>query len=168
MSVKLCFLTGDFPDSFYEMAVATREIQELAGDARDFDKVKWIKRNCKYPADPPAELRAYQDALYEIPQEYQHQLMPEPTFRVNVIQFTELQLPGTTSTLIEYAAKNCFSEHECEDNSARRRFFSGCWTLLTILEWNTKVRLPGGAGHVSNFARRQKAIDEDEAEADDD
>ena len=85
---------------------ATREIQDLSGDARDFDRVKWIKQNRKYPADPPAELRAYQDSLYEIPQEYHNQLVPEPTF--NIIQFTELKLPRTTSTLIEYAAKNCF------------------------------------------------------------
>ena len=207
---------------------ATREIQDLSGNACDFDKVKQIKQNCKYPADPPAELRAYQDSLYEIPQEYQLQLLPEPTF--NIIQFTKLKLPGTTSTLIEYATKNCFSEHEptedksclanhnlpsrifvnnaksafgqaildgaksiddphykggflplwtvaywgamhgivedqkiwqqvlqwlkqCEDNSARRKFFSECWTLLTILEWNMKICLPGGAGPASNFAQ---------------
>ena len=48
---------------------ARREIQDLSGDAHDFDKVNWIKRNRKYPADPPTELRAYQDSLYEIPQE---------------------------------------------------------------------------------------------------
>ena len=79
--VQLCFPTAllncaDLPDSFYEMT-ATREIQDLSGDARDFDKANWIKRNRKYPADPPAELRAYQDSLYEIPQEYQCQLIPE-------------------------------------------------------------------------------------------
>jgi hypothetical protein len=27
------------------------------GDARDFERVKWIKQNRKYRADPPAELR---------------------------------------------------------------------------------------------------------------
>ena len=51
---------------------ATREIQDLSGDARDFDEANWIKRNCKYPADPPAELRAYQDSLYEIPQDSEY------------------------------------------------------------------------------------------------
>jgi hypothetical protein len=33
---------ADFPDSFYEMA-ATREIQDLSGNAHDFDRAKWIK-----------------------------------------------------------------------------------------------------------------------------
>ena len=33
--------------------IATREIQDFSGDARDFDKSKWIKQNRKYPADPP-------------------------------------------------------------------------------------------------------------------
>ena len=40
---------------------ATREILDLTGDARHFNKPKWIKQNRKYPADPPAELRAYRD-----------------------------------------------------------------------------------------------------------
>jgi hypothetical protein len=208
----------------FEMT-ATRKI-DLSGDARNFDKPKWIKQNREYPANPPAELRAYRDSLYEIPQKYR--LIPEPS--LNIIEFTELKLPGTTSTLIEYAANNSFSENEptedigClanrnlpsrifvnnvksafgqaildgaksiddphykggflplwtvaywdtaheivedqkiwqqvlqwlkqrDDNSTRRRFFSECWTLLTILEWNTKIRLPGGAGPVSNFAQ---------------
>ena len=92
--VQLCFPTAasDFLDLLY--------------------KVKWIKhwQNRQHPADPPAELRAYLDYLYEIPQEYQHQLIPEPTF--NIIKFTELKLPGTTSTSIEYTAKNRFLEHK--------------------------------------------------------
>jgi hypothetical protein len=46
-------------------------------------------------------------SLYESPQKYQHQLIPEPTF--NIIEFTELKLPGTTSTLIEHAATNVSS-----------------------------------------------------------
>ena len=205
---------------------ATREILDLTGDARHFNKPKWIKQNRKYPADPPAELRAYRDSLYEIPQKYQHQLIPEPTF--NIIEFTELKLPGTTSILIGHAAKNCFSEYkptedisclanrnlpsrifvnnaksdqaildgansiddphykggflplwtvaywdtmhgivedqkiwrqvlqwlkEQDDNSAWKRFFNECWTLLTTLEWNTKICLPGGAGPVSHLAQ---------------
>src|SRR5271168_6048 len=77
------------------------------GDAHHFNKPKWIKQNRKYPADPPTELRAYRDSLYEIPQKYQHQVIPEPTF--NIIEFTELKLPGTTSTLIEHAATNVSS-----------------------------------------------------------
>ena len=90
---------------------ATREIQDFSSDARDFDKQEWIKQNRKYPADPLAELRAYRDYLYEIPQKYRYHLIPERTF--NIIEFTELKLPGTTSTLIEYAAKNCFSSLSC-------------------------------------------------------
>ena len=99
-----------FPLLIFRPHFTTREIQDFSGDAGDFNKQKWIKQNCKYPADPPAELRAYRDSLYEIPQKYQYHLIPERTF--NIIEFTELKLPGTTSTLIEYIAKNCFSEHE--------------------------------------------------------
>ena len=41
----------------------------MTGDALDFDKSKWIKQNRKYPADPPAELRASWNTIsYEIPQ----------------------------------------------------------------------------------------------------
>jgi hypothetical protein len=50
------------------------------------------------------------DSLNGILQKYQIQLIPEPT--LNIIEFTELKLPRTSSTLIEYAAKKCFSEHE--------------------------------------------------------
>ena len=63
-------LRADFLDSFH---YATREIQDFSGDAGDasscdFDKPKWIKQNCKYPAasEPPAELRDYRNFLYEI------------------------------------------------------------------------------------------------------
>lgn len=89
---------------------ATRYVEDLSGDARDFNKAKWIRQNRKYPADPPAELLAYKDTLYEIPRQYQLLLIPNLT--LNIIQFTELKLPETTSTLIEYAAKNSFSEQE--------------------------------------------------------
>ena len=208
---------------------ATRYVEDLSGDARDFNKAKWIRQNRKYPADPPAELLAYKDTLYEIPRQYQLLLIPNLT--LNIIQFTELKLPETTSTLIEYAAKNSFSEQEAtedtsclanrnlpsrtfvnnaklafgqamldgarsiddpyykggllplwtvqywntmhnilddqktwqkalqwlkqhdEDNSARRRIFNECWTLLSFLQWNTSICLPGGAGPVTDLAQ---------------
>jgi hypothetical protein len=90
------------------MAATRNYVQDLSGDARDFIKANWIRQNLKYPVNPPAELQAYQDTLYKIPRQYQLLLIPDLTF--NVIQFTELKLPETCSTLIEYAAKNCFSE----------------------------------------------------------
>ena len=94
---------------------ATRYVEDLSGDARDFNKAKWIRQNRKYPADPPAELLAYKDTLYEIPRQYQLLLIPNLT--LNIIQFTELKLPKT-STLIEYVAEICFLEQdETEDIS---------------------------------------------------
>ena len=45
------------------------------------------KENRKYPADPPVDLQAYRDSLYEIPQKYQHHLIP-----FNFIKFTKLEL----------------------------------------------------------------------------
>ena len=68
----------------------TSETLDLSGDACDFDKPKWIKQNRKYPIDPPADLRAYHDSLYEIPLKYQHRLIPPSS---NIIEFTELKLP---------------------------------------------------------------------------
>ena len=35
---------------------------------------------------------------------------------LNIIQFAELKLPEITSTLIEYAAKNCFMEHDVTED----------------------------------------------------
>ena len=51
---KLLFnfaLPLDFPEL---ITTATREILDLSGDARHFNKPKWIKQNRKYPADPSA------------------------------------------------------------------------------------------------------------------
>jgi hypothetical protein len=72
---------------------ATRETQleDLSGDARDFHKRKWIKQNRRYPADPPAELLAYKDSLYDIPQKYQLQLIPEPALII-----ISLNLPSSS------------------------------------------------------------------------
>jgi hypothetical protein len=115
-----------FPDSFYEMAATRDVIQDLSGNARDFDKAKWICQNRKYPADPPAELQAYQDTLYEIPQ---LQLTPDPT--LSIVQFTELKLPDTTSILIGYAAKICFSEYDVtEDISCLANRNLPSWTFV--------------------------------------
>ena len=49
--VQLCFATPDFPELI--MMAATRA-SEILGDARHFNKPKWIKQNRKYPADPSA------------------------------------------------------------------------------------------------------------------
>ena len=35
---------------------------------------------------------------------------------LDIIQFTELKLLETTSTLIEYAAKNCFMQHDVTED----------------------------------------------------
>jgi hypothetical protein len=79
----------------------------FSNDARDFDKPKWVKQNRKYPIDPPAELLAYHDSLCEISQKYQYRLQViPPTF--NIIEFTELKLPKTTSTVVEYTVKSPF------------------------------------------------------------
>ena len=104
----------NFPDTFYQMRATRYYVQDLSGDARDFNKAKWIRQNRKYPADPPPELQAYQDTLYEIPRQHRLQLIPDLT--LNIIEFTELKLPETTSTLIEYAAKNCFFEHDITED----------------------------------------------------
>ena len=62
---------------------ATRDyVQDLSGDARDFNKAKWIRQNHIYPANPPAELQAYQDTLYDIPQQFQLQLIPDMTLDI--------------------------------------------------------------------------------------
>ena len=92
------------------MAATHNYVQGLSADARDFIKAEWIKQNRKYPVNPPGELLAYVDTLYEIPQQYRLLLIPD--LALNIIQFTELKLPETTSTLIEYAAKNCFLEQD--------------------------------------------------------
>ena len=57
--------TSNFSD---EMAATRDYAQDLSDNARDFDnlKAKWICWNRKYPANPLAELQAYQDTLYEI------------------------------------------------------------------------------------------------------
>ena len=89
-------------------------VQDLSDDARDFNKAKWIRQNRKYTADPAPELQAYQDTLYEIP--WQHRLQPIPDLTLNIIEFTELKLPETTSTLIEYAAQNYFFEHDVTED----------------------------------------------------
>ena len=39
------------------------------------------------------------------------------------------------------------------DDSAQRRCFDECWTLLSLLQCNAKIYLPGGAGPVTNFAQ---------------
>ena len=107
----------NFPDSFYQMTAMTAThdyVQDLSGDAHDFNKAKWIRQNLKYPVDPPAELIAFRDTLYDIPRHYQLQLIPDMT--LNIIQFAELKLPEITSTLIEFAAKNCFMEHDVTED----------------------------------------------------
>ena len=34
-----------------------------------------------------------------------------------------------------------------------RRLFNECWILLSLLQWNTSIYLPGGAEPVTNFAQ---------------
>ena len=79
--------------------------EDLSGDACDFDHVKWIGKDHKYPINPSAALRAYKEAVYEIPTHYQKELIP-PT--LDVLDFISLELPTTIATLIDYSAKNCF------------------------------------------------------------
>ena len=40
-----------------------------------------------------------------------------------------------------------------EDSSSRRKLLNECWILLSLLQWNTRIYLPGGAGPVTNFAQ---------------
>ena len=84
-------------------------IEDLSGNTCDFD-VKWIRKGHKYPIDPSAALRAYQEAIYKIPTQYQKSLIPEPN--LDITYFISLELPTTIATLIEYSAKNCFLKGE--------------------------------------------------------
>ena len=88
-------------------------IEDLSGNACDFD-VKWIGKGYKYPINPSAALRAYQEAIYEIPTQYQKSLIPEPS--LDITYFISLELPTTIATLIEYSAKNCFLKGEPTEN----------------------------------------------------
>ena len=96
----------------YEMAgILTHVgIEDLSGNACDFDNVKWIGKGHKYPVNPSAALRAYQEAIYKIPIQYQKILIPEPS--LNIIDFISLELPETIATLIDYSAKNCYLKRE--------------------------------------------------------
>src|SRR5882762_4934347 len=69
-----------------------------------------VGKGHKYPINPSAALRAYQESIYEIPTQYQRTLIPEPT--IDVINFISLELPTTIATLIDYSAKNCFLKVE--------------------------------------------------------
>ena len=95
-----------FPDLFYQVAATRDYVQDLPGDARDFNKAKWIRQNHIYPEKFTCRITSLPGPLYDIPQQFQLQLIPDMT--LDIIQFTELKLPETTSTLIEYAAKKLF------------------------------------------------------------
>ena len=51
-----------------------------------------------------------QEAIYEIPTQYQKSLIPEPS--LDITYFISFKLPTTIATLIEYLAKNCFLKGE--------------------------------------------------------
>lgn len=53
-----------------------REVIDLSGNARNLDVAKWIRTGQIYPENPPAELHAYMDALYEIPIEHGDTFLP--------------------------------------------------------------------------------------------
>ena len=82
----------------------------LAGEARDFDQAKWISTGQIYPteSEPPEEMRAYYDTVYDIPSDYQNRLIPDNA--MNVLDFIQLDLPKTTSAILTYSAKTLFSK----------------------------------------------------------
>jgi hypothetical protein len=90
------------------------EIEDLAGDAQHFDRAKWILTGQTYPTNPPGDMRAYYDTLFEIPNKYQSGLIPDDS--INVLDFIKLALPKTTSAILTYSAKKFFSkESQNED-----------------------------------------------------
>ena len=82
----------------------------LAGEARDFEKAKWISTGQIYPSNPPEAMRAYYDTIYDISCECQHILLPDNA--INVLDFIQLELPKTTSAILTlaYSAKAMFSK----------------------------------------------------------
>ena len=80
----------------------------LSGDARDFEKAKWISTGQIYPTNPPETLLAYYDTVYDIPSKFQNRLIPNNA--INVLDFIQLNLPKKTSAILTYSAMTWFSK----------------------------------------------------------
>ena len=52
-------------------------IIDISGEAKNLDCAFWIGRGKNYPKNPPPNLTAYRDSLYEIPDSWMKKLLPD-------------------------------------------------------------------------------------------
>ena len=83
---------------------------DLSGEILTFAKHEWIGRGKMYPNNPPPDLRAYHDSVFEMPSDIAKRLLPDRN--MPIAQFLSQKLPPRSVALINHDAKQCFSTEE--------------------------------------------------------
>lgn len=82
----------------------------MSGEVSTFAKHKWIGRGKTYPDDPPPDLRAYHDSVFEMPLDIAKRLLPDRD--MPIAQFLTHKLPPRSVSLVIHDTKRCFSMEE--------------------------------------------------------
>ena len=81
-------------------------IIDISGEAKNLDCAFWIGKGKKYPSNPPPDLIAYCDSLYDISDTWMKKLLPQKDMPIDT--FISWKLPSTKSTLVDISAHGCF------------------------------------------------------------
>jgi len=87
-------------------------IIDISGEAKNLDCAFWIGKGKKYPTNPPPDLTAYCDSLYEVSDTWMKKLLPENDMPIDT--FFAWKLPSSKSTLIDISAHSCFLPERVE------------------------------------------------------
>jgi hypothetical protein len=78
----------------------------FSGEAKNLDCAFWIGKGKRYPKNPPPDLIAYCDSLYEISDTWMKKLLPQKDMPINT--YISWKLSTSRSTLIDISAHSCF------------------------------------------------------------